>query len=59
MFLRSCLYERQDETKKREWMIKQRRKTSFKKAGVDDKTEKENLFHHFFVELLLEHVNVN
>ena len=23
------------------------------------KTEKENLFHHFFIELLLEHVTVN
>ena len=30
-----------------------------KKPGVDDKTEKENLFHHFFIELLLEHVTVN
>ena len=29
------------------------------KAGVDDKTEKKNLFHHFFIELLLEHVTVN
>ena len=27
--------------------------------GVDDKTEKENHFHHFFIELLLEHVTVN
>ena len=26
---------------------------------MDDKTEKENLFHHFFIELLLEHVTVN
>ena len=25
--------------------------------GVDDKTEKENFFHHFFIEL--EHVTVN
>ena len=30
-----------------------------KKAGTDDKTEKENLFHRFFIELLLEHVTVN
>ena len=30
-----------------------------KKAGVDDKTGKENLSHHFFIELLLEHVTVN
>ena len=30
-----------------------------KKVGVNDKTEKENLFHHFFIELLLEHVTVN
>ena len=30
-----------------------------KKEGIDDKTEKENLFHHFFIELLLEHVTVN
>ena len=30
-----------------------------KKAEVGDKTEKENLFHHFFMELLLEHVTVN
>ena len=30
-----------------------------KKAGVDDKTEKEKLFHHSFIELLLEHVTVN
>ena len=30
-----------------------------KKGGVDDKTENENLFHHFFIELLLEHVTVN
>ena len=30
-----------------------------KKAGVDDKTEKENFFHHLFIELLLEHVTVN
>ena len=29
-----------------------------KKEGIDDKTEKENLFHHFFIELLLEHVTV-
>ena len=27
--------------------------------GTDDKTEKENLFHCFFIELLLEHVTVN
>ena len=26
---------------------------------MDDKTENENLFHHFFIELLLEHVTVN
>ena len=26
---------------------------------VDDKTEKEHFFHHFFIELLLEHVTVN
>ena len=26
---------------------------------VDDKTEKEKLFHHFFVQLLLEHVTEN
>ena len=44
MFLRSCLYERRDGTKK---------------VGVDDKAEKENLFYHFFIELLLEHVTVN
>ena len=30
-----------------------------KKAGTDDKTEKENNFHLFFIELLLEHVAVN
>ena len=29
------------------------------KTGVDDKTEKEHLFHHFFIELLLEYVTVN
>ena len=29
------------------------------KAGVDDKTEKEYLFHRFFIELLLEHVTLN
>ena len=29
------------------------------KAGTDDKTEKENLFFRFFIELLLEHVTVN
>ena len=29
------------------------------KAGTDDKTEKENLFHRFLIELLLEHVTVN
>ena len=27
-----------------------------KKVGTDDKTEKENLFHRFFIELLFEHV---
>ena len=27
-----------------------------KKARADDKTEKENLFHRFFIEVLLEHV---
>ena len=26
---------------------------------MDDKTEKENLFHHFFIKLLLENVTVN
>ena len=26
---------------------------------MNDKTEKENLFHHFFIELLFEHVTVN
>ena len=26
---------------------------------MNDKTEKENLFHYFFIELLLEHVTVN
>ena len=26
---------------------------------MDDKTEKEIVFHHFFIELLLEHVTVN
>ena len=26
---------------------------------MDDKTEKENLFHNFFIGLLLEHVTVN
>ena len=30
-----------------------------KKAGVDDNREKENLFYHFFIKLLLEHVTVN
>ena len=30
-----------------------------KKGGVDEKTEKENLFHHFFIELFLEHVTEN
>ena len=30
-----------------------------KKARTDDKTEKGNLFHRFFIELLLEHVTVN
>ena len=30
-----------------------------KKAGTDDKTEKQNLFHRFFIELILEHVTVN
>ena len=30
-----------------------------KKAGTGDKTEKENLFHHFFLVLLLEDVTVN
>ena len=44
MFLRNCLYERRDRTKK---------------GGVDNKTEKVNLFQHFFIELLLEHVTVN
>ena len=44
MFLRSCLYERRDGTKE---------------AGTDDKTEKENLFHSFFIEPLLEHVTVS
>ena len=28
-------------------------------TGTDDKTEKENLFHRFFIEMLLEHVTVN
>ena len=27
--------------------------------GVDDKTEKENFFYHFCIQLLLEHVIVN
>ena len=26
---------------------------------MDDKTEKENLFHHFFIEPLLKHATVN
>ena len=30
-----------------------------KKVGTDDKTEKQNLFHRFFIELILEHVTVN
>ena len=30
-----------------------------KKGGVDDKTEKGNLFHHFFIELFLEHNTEN
>ena len=30
-----------------------------KNGEVDDKTEKENLFHHFFMKLLLEHVTTN
>ena len=29
------------------------------KRRVVDKTEKENLFHHFFIELLWEHITVN
>ena len=29
------------------------------KSGVDDKTEKQNLFYHFFIKLLLEHGTVN
>ena len=44
VFLRSCLYERRGGTKK---------------TGVHDKTEKENLFHQFFIELLLEHVTAS
>ena len=27
--------------------------------GVDNKTEKGNLFHYFVIELLLEHVTIN
>ena len=30
-----------------------------KKAGTDDTTEKENLFHRFIIKLLFEHVTVN
>ena len=44
ILLRSCLYERTRRDKK---------------ARTDDKTEKENLFHCFFIELLLGHVTVN